>query len=231
MPRTTSNVIEAVPELIWGKSGECTYAGALAAATSVTGHPVSYARTLGVTSLAFRTRWFQGPGPEWCPSSPVGEFEEEIQATREATGWELKVAPAPLGPHREELMRSIDDGIPALAYGTSLNVGVVAGYEDDGKTLLMRDYATRGDWLRRSVDELEMFALLLGKHDEPLPDKEAAAKALATAVRNWSRRHDPADNEERGYWFGKLALQRWREDIGKVDTLDQKQRENLFFVS
>lgn len=55
--------IEGVPSLGWGKDCECTFAGALSAA------------------LALRTRWYHGEiGQRWCPSSPVGEFPQEVEA-------------------------------------------------------------------------------------------------------------------------------------------------------
>ncbi len=73
--------IEGVPVLTWGKGKDCTFAGALEAALGVTKFPYSYTDIMGMTGLAFRTRWYQGrTGDKWCPSSPVGEFPDEIAA-------------------------------------------------------------------------------------------------------------------------------------------------------
>ena len=84
----TSWVLENIPKLGWGTRKECTYCGALEAALTLTDHPFDYPTIMGVTGLVFRTRWYQGPADymRWCPSSCVGEFPEEDEWFRQATG-------------------------------------------------------------------------------------------------------------------------------------------------
>src|SRR5688572_30588854 len=67
--------IASVPPLEWGKSGETTFCGALAAAVKSQGIDADYVTLMGDSSLAFRTRWWRkDEGAGWCPSSPVGEM-------------------------------------------------------------------------------------------------------------------------------------------------------------
>lgn len=231
-PRT----IAGVPPLGRGKGKETTFAGALEATLAVTAHPYDYATLMGVTGLAFRTCWFQGPDTSWCVSSPVGEFPEEIEAARRATGWDLHCE-CRLGeaePHMEgrvpEIVASIDAGRPVLAYDPSLNLGVIYGYEEGGQTVLMHDYSRQEKPTRRPVSELGAMALFLGEHSQPMPRRDAVIQGLRMASQNWRRRHDPP-NEERGYWLGEMALTRWSEDLNLSSSLSGKKREKLFFVS
>ena len=61
--------------------------GSAEAALSVTHHPCSYSRLMGLSGMAFRMRWYVGrDGKGSCPSSPVGEFAEETAAMERATG-------------------------------------------------------------------------------------------------------------------------------------------------
>ena len=83
--------IEGVPELGWGKNRECTFAGALEATLAVTDRPTGYSDLMGYTGLAFRVRWYRGKiGDRWCPSSPVGEFPQEMEAVQNAIGWQFR---------------------------------------------------------------------------------------------------------------------------------------------
>src|SRR4051812_21712617 len=85
----TSRVLLNVPTLRWGDSRECTFAGALAAALTITDYPYDYTSIMGLTALAFRVRWYQAfTGRDWCPSSSMGEGPEEIFAVKSATGWQ-----------------------------------------------------------------------------------------------------------------------------------------------
>lgn len=232
-PGFGKRVLERVETLSWGVSGDCTFSGALAAATAVTPHPYDYQTLMGVTGLAFRTRWFQGNQPRWCPSSPVGEFPEEVEAARKATGWTLRVETAeePMARLAPKIVASIDAGLPVLAYDSSLNMGVIAGYEDEGRTFLMRGYMCGEDMQAGKTADLPMFALFLEEHTQPLLPLQAAQQGIGMAAKNWSRGHDPENNLERGYWHGTAALAHWSEDIGRFDSLSEEERGMLFFVS
>ena len=223
--------IDGVPSVGWDKH-QCTYAGALEAAMAVTQRPVSYTHIMGTTGLAFRTRWFQGRvGQKWCPSSPVGEFPEEIEATQKATGWPMNVICVPDNPKMErftkDIIDSIDAGRPVPAYEPGLNVDVIYGYKDGGITVLLKDYF-KGD-IELPVDKLGWMLFFLRDPVEPLSKREAFLQGLRIAVKNWQR--EPWPSEKGEYLYGGAALARWAEDLGKLDGLNQGDKGNLQFVS
>ena len=138
--------IEGVPTLTgWRKLP--TFVGALDAALSVTEHPVSYIDLLGLSGLAFRTRWYAGPdGPTGCPCSPTGETPMVWSAIGRGTGWQLEPFDgdgwnAP-GMRRivPRIVDSIDAGRPVIAVDRDLNSGVIYGHKQDRVTFLVRTY-------------------------------------------------------------------------------------------
>ena len=228
--------IEGVPTLGWGKRKETTFCGALEATMAVTEHPYTYQELMGYSGLAFRVRWFQGSiGQRWCPSSPVGEFPEEYAAIQKATGWNLptKEFLSEENPRMErfipDIVKSINSGMPVLAYEPKLNMDVIYGYEDDGKTLLMRDYFKGEEPLRLPATELGALITFIKGHTEGLTRREAIIEGLRIAVKNWRR--EPMPSAKGKYWYGEDAYAKWIEDLGKVGDLDDKECENLFFVS
>lgn len=231
-----SKVIEDVPALGWGQGKECTFAGALEAAPAVTERPCKYSDIMGLSGLAFRVRWYQSKAePGWCLSSSVGEMPEEIAAIQKATGWQLRVVNTSDedGPQMDRLAAdiaaAIDAGRPVLVYPPDLNMAVAYGYEDGGKTLLLRDYMKGETPNVLPTAELGFVVIFLGDRSEPLSRHAALIKALKIAVRNWRRGH--TDAEKGKYNYGDAALAAWATDIAYADSLTDEQRESLFFVS
>ncbi len=229
--------IEAVPQLAWGKGKECTFIGALEAALAVTATPHTYENLMGWSALAFRTRWFRGDtGRRWCPSSPVGESPEELELLRQATGWALPTI-CNLGNNQFSgptafagtIAQEIRAGRPLLAYEPQLNVGVVFGFEDEGHTLLLRDYMTEEPMSRLPIDKLGSFLCLLGRQTEGTPPREAMLAGLSRGVANWHRSHEPAATGR--YWYGRAAFLKWREDLVHAEAFDGEARRLLFFVN
>jgi len=54
-------------------------------------------------------------------------------------------------------------------------------------------------------------------------------QGLRIAVANWQ--HAPRPHEKGEYLLGDAALARWADDLGKIGTLNQADRDNLAFVS
>jgi len=221
-------VLEGVPTLGWGRGKDCTFAGALEAATAVTDHPYSYSDLMGFSALGFRVRWHK----EWCSSCTVGEMEEEITAVSKATGWQLRVRIGKGGSDMEQftgdIVGDVNAGRPVLVYPPDLNVAVAYGYEDAGKTLLLRDYMKREDTAKLATGKLGFLLIFLGKHADGMPLRDAVVKSLRMAVHNWRRgigTEGPGD-----YWYGEAAFKRWIEDLFRADDLDDDQRKKLFFV-
>jgi len=229
-------MLEGVPMLAWGKSGDCTFIGALEAATAVTPYPANYNALMGATGLAFRVRWFQGKdGHEWCPSSPVGEMKDECEAATRVTGWKMRAEwgepDRPIARVAPDIQASIDAGLPVLAYDDQMNMAVIVGYEDEGATIWMQDYFHGEELQRRKTADLAMFVYFLDEHTEPLSTLEAAKQGIGMAVRNEKRKYEPANGENRGYWHGTTALAKWAEDIGRAEELTDEERGTVFFVT
>jgi len=233
--------IEDVPELRWGHSGECTFAGALAAALAVTTRPVSYGDLMGYSGLAFRIRWYRRfDEPDWCPSSPVGEFSEEIETVARPIGWRMRQE-SEMGKDRPAMERfapaireSIDAGRPVVGYpDKDLNVAVAYGYEDvDGRTtFLWNAYGRPG--LRITAQEVGPWLMILEAPVEPMERTAALAQALATP--NWRRTRLEPWNRQAGqnasYLYGRDAFEQWRQDIGQAGEYSLESRKKLFFVS
>jgi hypothetical protein len=194
---------------------------------------------MGATALAFRTRWWKAnDGTGWCPSSPVGEFPEEIEAAGKVTGWPIRVECHLGNPeaHMErfapEIVASIDRGVPVLGYDEHCSMGVICGYEDEGRTVLMRDY-NRGDQTNRiEVSKLQPFLLFLTDYTDAASREDALRMALELAVESFSWAEPvPHPNGMGAYRYGKYALAKWAEDIAHYDDYSQEEREKLFFVS
>lgn len=229
-------VLDKVPTLGWGKQRECTFLGALEAALAPTEHPFSYTDMMGWTGLAFRTRWFVGnEGSRWCPSSAVGEMEEEISAAAKATGWPLRFAflekenEAAMERLTADFVASINSGRAVLAYEPRENMDVVFGYEDGGKTLLLRDYFQPDTPLKLAPTDLGFLVIFVGDYQQALPPRDALIMALETAVRNWRRVKFSAGPGE--YWYGATALDQWSSDIGRADSFTPEERKQLGSVS
>jgi hypothetical protein len=226
--------IEGVPTLGWGRGKETTFCGALEAALAVTEHPVDYATLMGDSALAFRVRWYQGrTGQKWCPSSPVGEVPEPIAAIEKATGWRFRQEWHWNKPRMQrfaaDVAASIDAGRPVLTYEPKLNVDVIYGYEDAGKTLLLRDWFHGDKPLVLPAAKLGPMLMFPVRREQPLTRKGALRAALRADVRNWRRKAVKAAKGE--YLYGAAALRQWAKDIAGADKLAEKDRQLLFFVS
>ncbi len=241
-------VLDNVPKLAWGTHRECTFLGALEAALAITDHPYRYTDLMGWSGMAFRARWWsKEEPPRWCPSSAVAEMEEEIEAVATATGWPLRFefmhSPEPSadgsgtsegGAHAARLTgrvtEDIDGGKAVLAYDPGLDMAVVYGYEDGGKTLLLRDYHHKGDEpFRLPPAQLGFLIVFLGDHKEPLSRRDALLGSLRIAVRNWERERFSEGPGE--YWYGRAALTRWADDVAHADEYPEDQRAFLCQVS
>jgi len=234
-----SRVLENIPKLAWGMRKECTYCGALEAALTLSDHPFDYHTIMGVKGLAFRTRWYQGTPDymRWCGSSCVGEFPEEDQWFREATGWEFRVEAhlnekqPNMGRFAQDVVKSINAGLPVLGYDKNWNIAVIKCYEDGGNTVLMQTYG-HPDTVKQSLDDLPGFLVLFRDFGKALPPKEMLLHSLRIAVGNWDRPKGLGDHMGRGeYEYGFRAFKHWAEDLGRYDEWTEKERESLFFVS
>ena len=231
-------VIENVPRLGWGTSGDTTFAGATEAALSVTEHPYSYAEIMGYSGLAFRFRW--APRDEgWCPSVPVGEFPEERAAVSWATGWQfndIDIMEFEDNPHMErfaaDMVASIDAGFPIVGYGPDLNCAVAFGYENDGESFLWYHFFGGDEPTILPATKTGPWIWILQEFTEPPSRHKQLLAALKIAVRNWHRQPD-RDREPNNYPYlwGEIAFTAWAADVRDAMTFDEEQHGPLFFAN
>ncbi len=226
-------LIDGVPPLAWGQDQDCTFAGALAAATAVTEHPFSYVELMGLSGLAFRLRWCNDQtATQWCPSCAVGELPDEYEALRRLTGWSLPtdvqfgVEEPDRDAIRQKVVAAIDAGQPVLAYASSLDVAVIYGYEAGGETLLLHDYNQPGPY-RMPVGEIGPMQTYLGDYVQPPSRRETLIESLRIAVRNWQRRKHDGGVAGREYIYGDAAFRAWVADLQRYDALDRHARDAL----
>ena len=211
--------IANVPKLSWRTCTQSTFAGALAAATAVTDHPLSARDIQGFTALAFRTRWLYYEGTRrWCPSCPVGECQEEMDAVARNLGWRLDCSMGPdegkLPPQRRaQIAAAIDGGIPSVIYDPTWNCAVAYGQRAAGQALLVDGYGDLDGEI--AADQLPPFAVLLVEY-RPVPDRRRAVRdALQMAVANW--RTDHKHNGAATYWYGRAAYEHWIDDVAHAE--------------
>ena len=232
--------IEGAPPLAWGKESETTFAGALAAALSLTHHPYTATEIMGFSGLAFRVRWgLREKG--WCPSIPVGEFPEERNAVMAATGWQfhdISMMQDPKNAHMEryadEMAAAIDAGLPVIGYPhrKELDCGYAYGYEGAGKTrkFLWRSYWSGNKPQVVPAAEVGPWIMIPRARTQPPSERTQLVESLKIAVRNW-RRSDPRGVKGYVYLWGREALEAWQADLRDADNFSEKKRKGLFFLN
>ncbi len=233
--------IENLPKLSWEHSGATTYAGALSSALSVTEYPLTYADIMGFSGLAFRLRWYRRTDiPEWCFSSPTGEFPEEMKATQANTGWLFDIYDKPTLSDQElsrlydKIIHSIDIGIPVIGHANDLDVAVLQGYEiaKDGIYFLWNSYNSPKA-LRLPKSQIERMIIIPVSHNSDIDTADSVINALS--LYGWRQRSwtppDYPEKREHSYLFGDLAFKTWMDDLIRADSFTDGQRELLYRVS
>ncbi len=226
-------VVQGVPRLAWGEGHDCTYIGALEAALKVSAHPYTYSDLMGLSGLAFRARWSNDEvKTKWCHSCAVGEMPDEGTALVTLTGWSLPgewVEPQGRDTRRlcERVVAAIDRGEPVLSYPADFDMALVTGYEEGGRTLLLRDYSSAEEYARLPLEKLGPLQYTLGDHREPPPLGVCLRHALSAAVANWRRERHNGGLRDREYWYGDAALAAWQRDIRRFDTLPEDTQKTL----
>jgi len=220
--------IDGVPALSgWHKLP--TFIGALEAALSVTEHPVDYVDLLGLSGLAFRTRWYVGEhGPTGCMCSPTGETPMVWSALAQGTGWQLEPFDADgwdTPTMRRLIPRIIDavnDGRPVLTVDRDLNSALIYGHKRDQVTFLVRTYVQAS--VACDVSELGQdpaLAVFVRVHRDPPSPGELLRTVLRDAVNAWE--HTTWDTTVTDKLHsGRAALQAWIDFYDRLDEMSQQ---------
>ena len=235
--------IDGVARLRWGASPEPTYIGALEAAFRGSARPLDVTRLMGDSGLGFRVRWAtRDKGNAWCGSGPCGEWPEEVDALNAATGyvfrWDTPKAgaqpPTEQGSSAliERIVENVDRGSPILCFFTHLDMAVIYGYEDGGKRVLVSDYWASDDPSVLPTHEAKEVGMFLRSVEEPAPRGAAVRAGLKLALQRWRQGVvDPDPITGATYYYGSAAYKRWIGDLGRVESLTDEQRANLFFLN
>jgi hypothetical protein len=242
--RTDGRVwIEGIPALTWSGNGSTTYAGALELILRVIGPAHSYTRLLGDSGLAFRMRWWSSEdGISSCPSSPVGEFSPWTDIAARSIGWKMRWKThlmgitrddhADMSIFRQDVVTSIDAGLPLLTYAKSWDIGIVYGYEEEGRRLLVRDYYVDKECVIGVHETRGLFAFFEDQTSVPSWE-ESSRIGIANGLEYWS--HVPTSHRRNNlagaYHYGLDAYERWIDMLGRTGDLAGETHQKLNHVS
>jgi len=232
--------IDGIPSLSWDKDGQTTFCGALAAGLTGTDRPVDYDTLMGVSAIAFRVRWYEGPGSgdRWVGGIPVGEQEEERALVGKAIGVKfdsLWADASQQARHQQAIDRvtaSVNAGNTVITYvAPHMDCAVAYGYSEDKKTILAKDYFGGAGPDVYPAGKIGPWFLFMEKNDEALSQREALVAALSAAARNWSRTDRPQLGFPGHFLYGSEAWERWIADMKSAKQLSAKDKQMLLFVN
>lgn len=224
--------IDFIEKLRWeGKTN--TSSGALFETLKTTEHPYAYHEIMGLTGLAFRVRWCNDDTKtKWCCSCPIGEMPDEDALVRKLMGvrvsmdW-IEAEGRDNVALRRKIVAAINAGKPVMAYTPGLNLGVVFGYEDGGKILLVNDHESEEFPARLPVEKLRPMFLYLGDWGKPPSLRDGFLESLKVAVKNWRRERHDGGLKGREYWYGDAAFAAWIKDLRAFDSMSADTRNKL----
>ena len=241
--RNETTFLKGIRPLQWGTGRDCTFLGALHEALRCSAQSYSYPDLMGLCGLAFRVRWTNADTKTgWGPSCAVGELPEEIALIGRQIGRRLSDEWSEPEARDNEALAArvaseIDAGRAVLAYPGNYNVGLVCGYEDAGKTLLVDDYMDKrpGEFVgmdvrkiaRLPLEKLGPWIAFLSEADGTPEPLVALGHALAVAVGNWDRERHDEGIAGREYLYGEAALSAWTKDTESFEGLDEETRARL----
>jgi hypothetical protein len=224
--------IEGVPRLGWGLNRDCTYLGALEAALAVTERPWRYPDLMAASGVAFRLRWSES----FSASCAVAELPDETRAIEKCTGWDLR-GEHQFGqksrnrePIRERIVRSIDARLPVLAYGSCLDMAVIYGYEDSGRTLWFTDYHKTEMPFRLPLAQLGPMQVYLSRRSEGLPPRMCLVESLRLAVQDRRRGEHDGGLSGRDYIYGSQAYQFWLDSLARLPELPAEEAGQFHYT-
>ncbi|NPV48765.1 MAG: hypothetical protein HPY69_17635 [Armatimonadetes bacterium] len=139
-------LLRGVAGLTWGRGQDCTFIGTLTEALKFSPDLYTYPDLMGLSGLAFRTRWSNGEtATQWCPSCAIGEMPDECELLQRQIGYSLDTTwEGREGRDNETLakliMAEVDAGRPLIGYPDTWDMAVIHGYADQGHTVLVTPY-------------------------------------------------------------------------------------------
>ena len=216
--------IDGIPKLSWSNPGGCTFIGALLRALNRMGEPIKYTDLMGISGAAFR---FCFAHPYWDFSSVDGMLGyDHGRAAMDALGYEVSWAEE--DEMRAAFMKSIDDGRPALGIDLigAPEWGVIAGYADEGRTLLCRTYFDEpGDDYSRT-ERLPWLNYIIGER-KPAQTQYASLLASLQIAVAYARGEGFVSAGGCSYKRGIEGLEIWIADLLDESRFDPKDTDGL----
>lgn len=218
-PRTW---IAGLEKIEWGNASlyQNSMIAVLTFAQQVAGDEADYVDLMGKSGLAFRLQVFQ---PDGCPSSPhaccgFDCWEQALWACgRQVETFDTGKGDADvIEKARAAIVASIDRGWSVIY--ASEEGGLVAGYVDGGKQLLVRPYSPKTQGYI-TTEKWPWTILVLSPQKTPPPQKDVLVNSLRLAVTLWQT---PSFEK---YASGEAAYDAWAkqlEDDQRFQVLDPK---------
>lgn len=206
-PRT---FIRGLEDIEWGNASryQTSMLATLTFAQQAGGDDADYVDLMGTSGLAFRLQVHQ---PAGCPSSPhpccgFDCWKQALWACgREVDRFDTgKADPATIEKARAAIVASIDRGWPVIY--ASEEAGLVVGYVDGGKELLVRPYSPKGPGYVTTA-KWPWQIIVLSARKAPPPRKDVLVNSLRLAVHFWR-----TPNLEQ-YASGQAAYDAWARQL------------------
>jgi hypothetical protein len=207
--------LDGIPKIGYGIR-MCPFPGSLESAMRYLGDPQDYDFLMGVTGAAFRRFWDKDDGG----NVDLMYLEPEVSKRAfEAIGYDFRVLSAKDKPEMIlAIQESIAKGRPVLACGIigPPECGIVAGYDDDGETLLgfsyfqdasIPGYYRKSKWFEESSWGTGL--IVIGEKREKPSPREILVRSLEWAIEleRTPRRKD--------HDFGLAAYDGWANGLEK----------------
>ena len=190
------------------------------------GEEYSYEYVMGVSAAAFRV---QVMTPGWCPSAPHSccgfnccDFGKPALPFAITDVSAKESAPEKMAAARKAVVESIERGIPAIC--SSEENGLVVGYQDGGKVLLVRAYAARKPGYA-VMKKWPWGFWLLDKKQQPLGRRDAALRAMKQAV---ELSQTKVYGDQGKYLSGFAAYEDWIAGLEDGKRYEGKTTKDLF---
>ena len=221
-------VLEGLESAHWGgEHSQNSVAATIALALQKAGEDVTYAELMGLSGSAFRFQVYQ---PDWCPSAPHPACGYDcIRPLMAAIPYEADEYPtgeaddAARERAAEAARESINRGVPAIA--SSEEESLIVGYEDEGRTLLLRPYCS-WDPGYTPMEGWPWMVMVLRRQDEA-PDRRASiVRSLRQAVAMAHAERAPGHGEGLWYACGFKAFELLIEQLRRPDLFDDAAKRH-----
>jgi hypothetical protein len=135
--------------------------------------------------------------------------------------------------YKDEVIASLDAGVPILTYAMKMDMSVIYGYEAGGDVVLVRDYYAGDKEAKLPLSKINGLLMFLTDRKDPPSREQAIVRGLQQAVRDW---HGADVDSVRpagdgAYHLGDKAYEVWIDDLKNAGGLAPEDRRKMFHPS